>query len=326
VKSVEAVDAFVAVERWCGSMVSSLRCGVHRDEPTIKGAEVSSGDETTNTHAQVWLVTGASSGLGRSIALAALAAGDTVVAASRRTDALCGLVAGHPDRCVPVPLDVTDRHRIREVVTDVVRSHGAIDVLVNAAGWALVGAVEETTERELRDLMEVHFFGPAELTRAVLPHMRSQGSGAIVQISSVGGRLAFAGVAAYAATKFALEGLSEGLAAEVRPLGIKVLIVEPGAFRTGLHRAGTMVQTKAIAAYDDTVGPVRAAHANFDGTQPGDPAKAAAAILAALDDESTPLRLPLGNDAGDLISAQLDHRRTEFRSWEPVTRATDLDT
>src|SRR5207249_8798370 len=135
-----------------------------------------------------------------------------------------------------------------------------------------IGAVEETTDRELRDLMELHFFGPAALTRAVLPHMRRQGSAAIVQISSIGGRLSFAGVSAYSATKFALEGLSEALAAEVAPFGITVLIVEPGAFRTGLHRTGTRQESTPIPAYDDIIGPVRAEQAGFDGHQPGDPA------------------------------------------------------
>ena len=287
---------------------------------------MSTDDARTRTPAgRVWLVTGASSGLGRAIATAALAAGDTVVAAARRTDALDTLVSDYPDRCVAVRLDVADAQRIGEVVAEVVRSHSRIDVLVNSAGRALVGAAEETTERELRDLMEVHFFGPAALTRAVLPHMRSQGSGAIVQISSMGGRLSFPGVSAYTATKFALEGLSEGLAAEVSPLGIKVLIVEPGAFRTGLHRADSMTQTDRISAYDDIVGPVRAAQAGFDGAQPGDPAKAATAILTALDAESTPLRLPLGTDAADMIRTHLDQSRAEFLAWEHITRGTDVD-
>jgi NAD(P)-dependent dehydrogenase (short-subunit alcohol dehydrogenase family) len=233
---------------------------------------MSTDDARTRTPAgRVWLVTGASSGLGRAIATAALAAGDTVVAAARRTDALDTLVSDYPDRCVAVRLDVADAHGIGEVVAEVVRSHSRIDVLVNSAGRALVGAAEETTERELRDLMEVHFFGPAALTRAVLPHMRSQGSGAIVQISSMGGRLSFPGVSAYTATKFALEGLSEGLAAEVSPLGIKVLIVEPGAFRTGLHRADSMTQTDRISAYDDIVGPVRAAQAASTAHSPAIP-------------------------------------------------------
>jgi NAD(P)-dependent dehydrogenase (short-subunit alcohol dehydrogenase family) len=205
----------------------------------------------------------------------------------------------------------------------VVERHGRLDVLVNAAGRALIGAAEETTEAELRDLMDVHFFGPVELTRAALPHLRARGSGAIVQFSSLGGRLSFPGVGAYSATKFALEGWSEALAAEVGPLGIRVLIVEPGAFRTGLHGAG-MRMTERIAAYDDIVGPVRKMQQDFDGTQPGDPAKAAAAILDALTAEQPPLRLVLGNDSADAITASLEANAAELRTWDHVARSTDL--
>jgi NAD(P)-dependent dehydrogenase (short-subunit alcohol dehydrogenase family) len=274
---------------------------------------------------RVWLITGASSGFGRAIAEAALAAGDTVVAAVRRPAAVDDLTAAHPGRVAAAGLDITDGTRIPAVADEVIGRYGRIDVLVNSAGRALVGGVEETSDRELRELMEVHFFGAAALTRAVLPHMRERRSGAIVQITSMGGRMSFAGVGAYSATKFALEGLSEALAAEVGPFGIKVLIVEPGAFRTGLHRSGARQESAAIPAYDDIIGPVRAQQAGFDGKQPGDPAKAAAAILAALDAEKAPLRLPLGNDAADAISASLETARTELSLWEPVTRGTDLD-
>ncbi|MCW2915026.1 MAG: putative 3-ketoacyl-acyl carrier protein oxidoreductase [Actinomycetia bacterium] len=144
-------------------------------------------------------------------------------------------------------------------------------------------------------------------------------------MTSMGGRFSFAGVSAYSATKFALEGLSEALAAEVAPFGIKVLIVEPGAFRTSFAGSGALLQSAAIPAYADTVGPVRATLPSTDGKQPGDPAKAAATILAALDAEKTPLRLPLGNDAADAISTHLDNARAEFRAWESVARSTDFD-
>jgi NAD(P)-dependent dehydrogenase (short-subunit alcohol dehydrogenase family) len=280
---------------------------------------------TREAAGRVWLITGASSGFGRSIAEAALAAGDTVVATARRPEALDDLVSAHPGRAVSAELDVTDAARIAAVVAEIMDWYGRIDVLVNNAGRGLVGAVEETTDRELRDLMELHFFGPAALTRAVLPQMRRRGSGAIVQLSSMGGRLSFAGVGAYSATKFALEGLSEALAAEVAPFGIKVLIVEPGAFRTSFNGPGALLQSAAIPAYEGTVGPVRTTLQNDDGKQPGDPAKAAAAILTALDAEHTPLRLPLGNDAADAISANLDTARTEFATWEAVARSRDFD-
>jgi NAD(P)-dependent dehydrogenase (short-subunit alcohol dehydrogenase family) len=273
---------------------------------------------------RVWLITGATSGFGQAIAGAALAAGDTVVAAARRPEALDALAGEHPGRVVPVRLDVTDPARIQAAVAEVMLWYGRIDVLVNNAGRGFVGAVEETTEAELRDLMELHFFGPAALTRAVLPHMRARGSGAIVQMSSMGGRFSFPGVGAYSATKFGLEGLSEALAQEVAPFGIKVLIVEPGAFRTGFAGSGALLQSAALPAYAGTVGPVRENLPASDGTQPGDPAKAAAAILTALDARQTPLRLPLGSDAADAISAQLDGARAEFAAWEKVSRSTDF--
>ena len=274
---------------------------------------------------RVWLVTGASSGFGRAITEAAVAAGDIVVAAARRTAPLDDLVAAHPDQVEALALDVTDIAGARAAVDDVAARHGRIDVLVNNAGRGMLGAVEETTDAELRDLMDLHFFGPAALTRAALPHMRRRGSGAIVQLTSMGGRFAFAGVGAYCATKFALEGLSEALAAEVAPHGIRVLIVEPGAFRTGFAGAGTLQQSAALDAYQDTVGPVRSVLPGGSGREPGDPARAAAAVLTALDADEPPLRLPLGNDAADAITDHLHRAGTELRAWEKLARSTDFD-
>ena len=286
---------------------------------------MTTGTDTRPAAGRVWLITGASSGLGRAIAEAALAAGDTVVAAVRRPEALADLVAAHPDRAVAVQLDVTDVGRAAAVVAEVVLWYGRVDVLVNNAGRGVVGAVEETTDQELRGLMDLHFFGPAALTRAVLPHMRRQGCGAVVQMSSMGGRLSFPGVSAYSATKFALEGLSEALAAEVATFGIRVLIVEPGAFRTGFAQPQALHQSAVIPAYDEVIGPFRSALPESDGSQPGDPAKAAAAILDALAAERPPLRLALGNDAADAIAAHLDGAHAEFRAWEAVSRGTDID-
>ncbi|WUW19572.1 oxidoreductase [Streptomyces sp. NBC_01463] len=281
--------------------------------------------DAQDAQGRVWLITGASSGFGRAIATAALTAGDTVVATARRPEALDDLVAAHPDRAFAVQLDVTDTSRIADVVADTVLWHGRIDVVVNNAGMGLVGAVEETSDRELRDLMDLHFFGPAALVRAVLPHMRRNGSGAFVQMSSMGGRFTFPGVGAYSATKFALEGLSEALAAEVAPHGIKVLIVEPGSFRTGFAGGGALRQSAALPAYEETVGPVRSNLPGSDGKQEGDPDKAAAAILTALDAQDTPLRLPLGNDATDAVLASLDSARSELLTWEKLSRSTGFD-
>ncbi len=180
---------------------------------------------------RVWLVTGANSGFGRAVVEAAVAAGDVVVATARSLAPLKELVARDPDQVDPIQLDVTDLSRIAAVVEDAVRRHGRIDVLVNNAGRTHVGAVEETTDAELRSLFEVHFFGPAALVRAVLPQMRARGSGAIVQLSSMGGQMSFAGFSAYSATKFALEGLSEALADETKEFGIKVLMPQPRSSR-----------------------------------------------------------------------------------------------
>ena len=272
---------------------------------------------------RVWLVTGASSGFGRQIADAALGAGDTVVGAARRPEALDDLAAAHPGRVDAVRLDITGPG-LAAAVDDIVARHGRIDVLVNNAGRTQVGALEETTEDELRYLFELHFFGPALLTKAVLPHMRRQGSGAVVQMSSVGGQITVPGFGVYCATKFALEGLTQTLRQEV-DFGVRFLIVEPGAFRTGLFNPGAAYLSQELPEYADTVGPTRAYVTGGDGSQPGDPAKAAAAILAALDAEQPPLRLALGGDAVDNIRAELDSRGAELASWEQTSRATDFD-
>ena len=279
----------------------------------------------TANQQRVWLITGASSGFGRAIAEAALGAGDIVVAAARRPEAMAELVESAPDRVTALQLDVTDAERVEAAVAEVLDRHGRVDVLVNNAGRGLIGAVEETTDGELRDLMDLHFFGPTGLTRAVLPHMRDRGTGAIVQMSSMGGRFTFPGAGAYSATKFALEGWSEALAKEVAGFGIRVLIVEPGAFRTSFNGPGALLMSEPIAAYDDQIGPVRTAMSKDDGAQPGDPAKAAAAVLQALDSADPPLRLALGNDAVDSISETLDNAKAELAAWERVGRATVFD-
>jgi NAD(P)-dependent dehydrogenase (short-subunit alcohol dehydrogenase family) len=273
---------------------------------------------------KVWLVTGASSGFGRAITEAAVAAGDTVIGTARRTEPLDDLVAAHPDRVEAKRLDITDRERIDEVAADVLARHGRVDVLVNNAGRTQVGAFEETTEQELRDLFDLHVFGPARLTRALLPHMRGRRSGAIVMMSSFGGQMSSAGFSAYSATKAALEQLSEGLVEEVRPFGIKVLIVEPGAFRTNLFAQGAAYLSETNPAYAETVAPTRQMVRDSGGRQAGDPAKAAAAIREALDAEQTPLRLALGGDAVEFLFGHLDALRAELTAWEPVSRGTDF--
>jgi NAD(P)-dependent dehydrogenase (short-subunit alcohol dehydrogenase family) len=203
---------------------------------------------------RVWLITGASSGFGRALALAAAAAGDTVVATGRNAAALDELTALSPDRIDARVSDAADVAAAAPLVADVLAEHGRIDVLVNNAGRGQVGAVEDTTDEELRSLFDLHVLGPAALTRAVLPHMRAQGSGAVVQMSSFGGQVAYPGFGAYCATKFALEGMSEALAAEVAPHGIRVLVVEPGAFRTSFSGSG-LHESVVSPAYERRPGP-----------------------------------------------------------------------
>ena len=271
---------------------------------------------------RVWMITGSSSGFGRAIADAVLARGERVVATARRVESLADL-ADH-ERVHVVALDVTDAGQRAAAVEEAVQHFGRIDVLVNNAGRTQVGAIEETTDEELRFLFELHFFAPAALTRAVLPHMRRQGSGAIVQMSSVGGQVTAPGFGAYCATKFALEGLTETLRDEVAGFGIHTLIVEPGAFRTGLFRPEAAYLSAEMPEYADSVGPTRDYVREGDGTQAGDPAKAAAAILTALDAERPPLRLVLGADAIANIEGRLGRLSDKLASWRDVGAATAL--
>ena len=282
------------------------------------------GAAMTSPDSRIWLITGSSSGFGRTLAEAALAAGDRVVATARRPETLDDLVAGAPERVLAVPLDVTDQEQIDAAVAAARSRFGRIDVLVNNAGYGSVGAVEELDDGELRALMDTMFFGAVALTRAVLPVMRAQGGGAIVQMSSMGGQVTMPGFGAYCSAKFALEAMSESLAAEVAPFGIRVLIVEPGAFRTAFGGAG-MQRSRDIGVYAETVGPTRAAVDAMDGSQPGDPEKAAAAILQALASDAAPLHLALGDDAVDAIGAALGRRRADLEAWEAISRATALD-
>ena len=277
----------------------------------------------TNTDGRVWLITGCSAGFGREIALAALAAGDRVLATARRPETLAELKDRGGDRVRTAALDVTDAGQIDTVAKTALEEFGRIDVVVNNAGNGSVGAVEELTMDELRALMEIMFFGAVAVTKAVLPHLRAQGSGTVVQISSMGGQLAPPGFGAYCAAKFALEGISEALAAEVAPFGVKVLIVEPGAFRTEFG-GGRMHRSRTIDAYAVSTGGTREAVENMDGTQPGDPAKAAAAIVRAVGSDDAPLRLALGADAVEAIRAHHEAVAADLAAWEEVSRATAL--
>jgi NAD(P)-dependent dehydrogenase (short-subunit alcohol dehydrogenase family) len=273
-----------------------------------------------NTQGRVWLITGCSSGFGRELALAAVAAGDRVMATARRPEALADLT--EQDGIGTTALDVTDPASIDAAVQATLAAYGRIDVLVNNAGSLVLGAVEEVTMAELRQQMEVVFFGAAEVTKAVLPLMREQGSGTIVQMSSLGGQKTYPGFGAYHAAKWALEGLSETLATELAPLGVRVLIVEPGAFRTEFNN--NKYVTEQTAAYQDTAGATRRFTQELSGVEPNDPVKGAAAILKVLDSDRLPLRLLLGGDAVDGLREHHEALLAEVAAWEEISRSTAI--
>lgn len=267
------------------------------------------------TTGRVWMITGASTGFGRALAQAVLASGQRLVATDLDRAALAGLPGG-TDQLARLALDVTDPGEIAAATDDALAKFGAVDVLVNNAGFGLLGAVEEVDEQQLRRQMEVNFFGAVAVTRALLPSMRARGRGHIIQISSYGGIVANPGLGFYSASKFALEGVSEALAKELEPLGIRVTLVEPGAFRT--NWAGrSLNKAKPIDDYEPTVGKMRALIDRLDGNQPGDPAKAAAAMLALGDDPDPPLRLPLGDDSVGFIRDKLRAQLAELDRLEP---------
>lgn len=274
---------------------------------------------TTEQGPRVWLITGTSTGLGRAMAEAVLARGERVVATARDVEKVKDLA----DRgAFTVPLDVTDPASVASAVAAAIAEFGRIDVLVNNAGHGLVGALEELSDEQIRAVLDTNVLGVLTVTRAVLPHMRSQRRGHIVQMSSVGGVVGNPGHAIYATSKFALEGMSEALAGEVAPLGIRVTIVEPGPFRTDF--AGrSMDFADPIADYRDTpAGRMRERFSDQNGAQPNDPAKAATAILRAVDDENTPLRLPLGPEAVNRIRDKLQNQLTDLANWEPISLDT----
>jgi NAD(P)-dependent dehydrogenase (short-subunit alcohol dehydrogenase family) len=273
---------------------------------------------------KVWFITGASSGFGRAFSEYAIGKGYRVVVTARRFEKLAAIQALAPHQVEAIQMDVNNPQAVERAVGQAMKRFGRIDVLINNAGYAIVGAVEETPEQELRAQMETNFFGAVAVTRAVLPFMRQQQSGAIVNISSLGGQVSAPGFGAYSASKFALEGVSEALAGEVAPLGIKVLIVEPGTFRTEL--AGQALKhMPVIEAYQPSVGGTREFAKGMDGTQEGDPLKAAGAIEQALDAQNTPLRLQLGADAVAAVKAHSLTLLQQLEAWEAVGSNTKFE-
>jgi NAD(P)-dependent dehydrogenase (short-subunit alcohol dehydrogenase family) len=275
---------------------------------------------------RVWFVTGASRGFGREIARAALETGDRVVATAREPQALAALRQAWPDDLMTLRLDVTYPDEIAAAIRETEETCGGIDVLVNNAGYGYLSAIEEGEDDEIRALFETNLFGLAAVTRAALPGMRRRGSGVIVNMSSGGGFFGLPGSGYYAATKFAVEGFSESLQSEIGPLGMHVLLVEPGAFRTDWAGRSLRQCPTFLPEYEATAGQRRRAVAASHGHQPGDPARAARAILQAVRSPEPPFRLVLGADAlanarDKVVGVMRDHN-----AWEEVSVATDIIT
>jgi NAD(P)-dependent dehydrogenase (short-subunit alcohol dehydrogenase family) len=271
---------------------------------------------------RVWFITGCSTGFGRVLAEAALERGDKVVATARKPQSLHALVTAHPDRALACQLDVTNAHDIQTSIAAAHARFGQIDVLVNNAGFVQLGAIEEVSSEDYRAIFDTNLFGTIEVTRAALPAMRTRRSGTVMMMSAMGGHTAGPGIGYYCATKFGMEAVAESLSNELAPLGIRVMIVEPGNFRTEVLAAIRSPST-SIADYDATAGTLRRRFETSHGTQPGDPAKAVAAIFKALDAPSPPLRLPLGRDAVERIRAKLAHVNRDIDAWADVASATD---
>jgi NAD(P)-dependent dehydrogenase (short-subunit alcohol dehydrogenase family) len=273
---------------------------------------------------RVWFVTGASSGFGRAISQAVVDRGHRLVAATRTRGAAQELVDQHPDRSLAIALDVTNAAASRAAFSEAIARFGRVDVVVNNAGYGHVGAVEELTDAELRQQLEVNLFGVINVTRAALPHLRRQRSGHFVQMSSLNGVEGLAGGGYYAASKFAIEGLSESLADEVAPLGIRVTIVEPGPHRTRFANERSAPRARPISDYAGSVGKTREIVSQLDGNQPGDPIRAADAILRAVESDDPPLRLPLGQMALDNIRARLAAQLQELEAWAELSAGSDF--
>lgn len=271
---------------------------------------------------RVWFVTGSSRGLGREIVTAALERGDQVAATARNLDSLSDLQGVYGDRILPIELDVTDESAVLSALDEAKRAFGRIDVVVNNAGYGFTGALEEMTREEFKSQIDTNFWGVVHVTRGAIPILREQGSGHIVQVTSVGGRLAMAGLSGYQSAKFAVEGLSEAVAQEVAPLGIKLTIVEPGGFNTDWS-GSSMGYAKPMPAYARTVGALSEHMKSFPGLGLGDPRRGAAAILALVDMPNPPLRLPLGSDAFFLLGRSYQGSIDEMARLEELTKSTD---
>jgi NAD(P)-dependent dehydrogenase (short-subunit alcohol dehydrogenase family) len=272
-----------------------------------------------------WLITGCSTGLGRALAEAVIAAGHNAVITARDVGMVSDLAADNTDRVLALPLDVTETAQVTKTVSQAEEKFGGIDVLVNNAGYGYRAAVEEGDDSDIRTLFETQFFGAVAMIKAVLPGMRARRSGAIVNISTIGVQIMPPGSGYYAASKAALEGMSGALRAELQPLGISVTVVEPGAFRTDFAGRSLTQSSTVIDDYAETAGKRRKEHDTMHGTQPGDPAKAAKAIIAAVESDEPPAFLLLGNDALSTYRWLATARLNTIETWEYLTTSTDID-
>ncbi|MFC7556333.1 oxidoreductase [Pseudoroseomonas wenyumeiae] len=276
------------------------------------------------SNTKTFLITGISSGLGRAFASGALAAGHRVIGTVRTAEAGAAFTAQAPGRAHAVMLDVTDFAAVPDAVAEAERAAGPVDVLVNNAGYGHEGILEESSLDDMRRQFDANVFGAVAMIQAVLPGMRERRSGHIVNVTSMAGFITMPGVAFYCGSKFALEGISEALGKEVKHLGIHVTALAPGQFRTDWAGRSMDRAPRSIADYDAVMDPIRAARQAKSGNQPGDPTKAAQALLTLVASDDPPTRLYLGADALSLVEAKLDTMRAEIAAWETVSRSTDF--
>jgi NAD(P)-dependent dehydrogenase (short-subunit alcohol dehydrogenase family) len=272
----------------------------------------------------VWFITGCSTGLGRALAEAVLKHGHRAIVTARNPAQIQDIAAQHPGNSLALQLDVADYSQIDRAISTAEKAFGRIDVLVNNAGYGYLAAVEEGEEQEIRAMFETNFFGLAALIRRVLPGMRARGRGHIINISSVGGLLGNPSSGYYNATKFAVEGLSEALAKEVEPLGIRVTVIEPGPFRTDWAGRSLKQVRNPIDAYAKTSGARRAQISGYSGRQAGDPARAAQAIIRIVESPAPPMNLVLGKDGLNRVRGKLEKFSESLRQWETVTVGADF--
>ena len=274
---------------------------------------------------KVWFITGSNSGFGLSLTKAVLEKGDCVVATTRHPEQIKDLIEQYSDIAKAVTLDITKADEISSAIDTALATFGRIDVLVNNAGFGTLGAVEEIEDEQVRKQFEVNCFGTLSLTKALLPHFRQRKSGHILNVSSVGGFTAFPGTGIYCATKFAIEGYSEALAKEIAPLGIKLTLVEPGAFRTEFAGDSLATPENQIDDYESTAHKFVKMQEQSSGEQPGDPDKAAQAMIKVVESDNPPMRLVLGEDALEATRKKIESFQKELDEWEKVTLSTSFE-